>query len=95
MERICQFNSEVICDSAECYHCGWDPEVAKERKEVLIRSVTGLKMYKVPFTGYCEVWAKSPEEAAEKADDIEQQFFANYDYGDPECLEKEEENEMD
>ena len=53
------------------------------------------KRYKIPFTGYCEVWANSPEEAAEKADDIEKQFFAHYDYGDAICLEKEEENELD
>jgi hypothetical protein len=52
-------------------------------------------LYKVPFTGYCEVFANSPEEAAKKAEDIPQQFFAHYDYGDPECLEKEEEDELD
>ena len=91
MERICQYNEGIICDSDECYHCGWDPEVAERRKKKLM----GLKQYKVPFTGYCEVWAKSPEEAAEKAEDIEQQFFASYAYGDPECLSKEEEDEMD
>jgi hypothetical protein len=91
MERICQFNSEVVCDNAECYHCGWNPKVAKAR----LRAMGCPQLYKVPFTGYCEVWAKSPEEAAEKAEDIEQQFFAHYDYGDPICLEKEEENEVD
>jgi hypothetical protein len=91
MERICQFNEGVICDSTECYHCGWDPEVAKAR----LKAITGEKLYRVPFTGYCEVYATSPEEAAEKAEDIEQQFFAHYDYGDPICEEKEEENEMD
>lgn len=95
MERVCQFNDAVVCDSKECYHCGWDPEVANARKEALVREVSGRKLYKVPFTGYCEVWAKSPEEAAEKAEDIEQQFFASYDYGDPVCLSKEEENELD
>ena len=45
-------------------------------------------LYKVPFTGYCEVWATSPEEAVEKADN-EQAFFAHYDFGEPICLEKE------
>ena len=29
MERVCQFNEAVVCDRKECYHCGWDPEVAK------------------------------------------------------------------
>lgn len=91
MERVCEYNDGVICDSAECYHCGWDPEVAKER----LKAMTGEKQYKIPFTGYCEVWAKSPEEAAEKAEDTEKQFFAHYDYGEPICLEKEAENEMD
>ena len=95
MERVCQFNSEIICDSAECYHCGWDPEVAKERKNEIFEKVNSQKLYKVPFNGYCEVWAKSPEEAAEKAENIEQQFFAHYDYGDPECLSKEEKNEVE
>ena len=91
MERTCDYNNGIICDSSECYHCGWDPEVAKKR----LVSITGEKRYKIPFTGYCEVWAKSPEEAAEKAEDIEKQFFAHYDYSDPICLEKEEENELD
>lgn len=31
MERICDYNPEIICDSKECYHCGWDPEVAERR----------------------------------------------------------------
>ena len=54
-----------------------------------------MRKYTVPFTGYCEVWADSPEEAAEKAEAVKQQFFAHYDYDDPICLEKEEENELD
>ena len=93
MERTCQFNEAVVCDRKECYHCGWDPEVAKAREEDFLRNLTGQKLYKVPFTGYCEVWANTPEEAAEKAETIEQQFTASYDYGEPICLEKEEENE--
>lgn len=51
------------------------------------------KLYKVTFTGYCEVWASSPEEAADKADSIEQQFFAHYDFDEPVCLEEEDEDE--
>jgi len=95
MERICQYNEAIICDSDECYHCGWDPEVAKKRQETFIKKMTEEKLYKIPFTGYCEVWATSPEEAAEKAEDTEKQFFAHYDYDEPICLEKEEEDELD
>jgi hypothetical protein len=94
MERVCQYNEAVICDSSECYHCGWDPEVAKARQEELLREATGQKLYRVPFTGYCEVWAGSPEEASEKADNDEM-FFVHYDFGDPIPTEKEEENEVD
>lgn len=94
MARDCQFNHEVVCDSEECYHCGWDPEVARERQEHFVET-RDEKLYKIPFTGYCEVFAKSPEEAADKAEDIKKQFFAHYDYGDPICLEKEEKNELD
>lgn len=90
MERICWYNTAIMCDSEECYRCGWHPEVAAARKEKLMSSMRSEKLYKVPFTGYCEVWATSPEEAAEKADN-DDQFFAHYDYGDPVCLEKDEE----
>lgn len=87
---VCPHNEEIDCDQANCEHCGWYPPVAEERK----KEIMALKLYKVPFTGYCEVWAKSPEEAAEKAETVEQQFFAQYDYGDPVCLSKEEEHEL-
>jgi hypothetical protein len=53
------------------------------------------KKYKVPFTGYCEVFAHDENEALDIADTIEQQFFAHYDYGDPICLDKEDEDELD
>lgn len=88
---VCPYNKEVDCEKANCEHCGWCPPVAKKRMEEIME----LKLYKVPFTGYCEVWAKSPEEAATKADDVPAQFFAHYDYGDPVCLAKEGENELD
>jgi hypothetical protein len=88
---VCPHNKEVDCDAAKCEHCGWYPPVAKKRKD----EIMALKLYKVPFTGYCEVWAKSPEEAVKMADTVEQQFFAHYDYDDPICLSKEEENELD
>ena len=89
MERVCQYNRAIDCDSDECYHCGWDPEVAEAR----LADYAVEKLYKVPFTGYCEVWAKTPGEAAKKAENIDQQFFAHYDYGDPVCLGREEEDE--
>ena len=98
MKHICPFNYAVDCDSTKCDSCGWNPKVAKRRSENIKRGRNPMskeKMYKIPFTGYCEVWAESPEEAADKAEDIEKQFFAHYDYGDPECLEKEEKDEVD
>lgn len=88
---VCPYNREIDCERLACDKCGWYPPVAKERKKNLMES----KRYRVPFTGYCEVWAKSPEDAADKAEDIKAQFFAHYDYGDPECLSKEEPNELD
>ena len=88
---VCPYNHEVDCDFANCPQCGWHPAVAKKRKTEIMK----LKQYRVSFTGFCEVWAKSPEEAAEKAEDIKQQFFAHYDYSDPVCLSKEEEDELD
>ena len=96
MERICKHNVEVLFDCRECHRCGWNPEVEKARKKAN-ENLYGIpvKLYKVPFTGYCEVWATSPEDAAEKADSIDQQFFAHYDFGNPECQVKEEDNEMD
>ena len=94
MERICEYNAAIICDSAECYHCGWDPEVAQKRQEELRRSMNNHKLYRVPFTGYCEVWAASPEEAADKADDGDM-FFVHYDFENPIPTVKEENNEVD
>lgn len=88
----CPHNDRLICDSPECESCGWNPTVAKAR----LRAIAGVQnLYRVPFTGYCEVWANSPEEALEKAETVEQQFTASYDYGKPICLEKEEKNELD
>ena len=59
------------------------------------QSIRAPLFHKVPFTGYCQIWACSPEEAAAKAEDIPQQFFAHYDYSDPICLEKEENNDLE
>ena len=91
-ENICPHNDAVDCTTNKCERCGWNPTVAKERKRLILGE---KRLYKVPFTGYCEVWADTPEAAADLAEDFGQQFFAHYDYGDPECLDKEEENEMD
>ena len=95
MERTCQYNIEVICEREECHRCGWNPDVEKARKRANEKKYLPEKLYKVPFTGYCEVWATSQEDATEKAESIDQQFFAHYDFGDPECQEKEEEDELD
>ena len=88
---VCPYNKEVDCETLNCERCGWYPAVENARKEKL----RDVKKFKVPFVGYCEVWAKSQEEAVEKADDVHQQFFAHYDYGDPICLTKEEDDELD
>ena len=52
------------------------------------------KLYKIPFAGYCEVWATSAEKAVRKADNGDM-FFASYVLGNPVLLGKEEENELD
>lgn len=92
---ICQYNPECECDTPECHKCGWNPSVAIHRQKQL-REGLGLfdKKYKIPFTGYCEVWANSAEEAAKKADN-DDMFFVEYDFGDPICLEEEEKDELD
>jgi hypothetical protein len=89
MARVCRYNRAIDCDSDECYHCGWDPEVAKARLEDFVR-----KPYKVPFTGYCEVRAASPEEAIAKASggDV---FSMHFEFDEPIDMEKEEDDEVD
>ena len=93
---ICQYNNGCACDVPECDKCGWNPKVA-ERRLKNFKEGHGMfdKQYKIPFTGYCEVFARNEEEALEKAD-VEDMFFVKYDFGDPVCLEKkEEEDELD
>lgn len=88
---VCHHNTAVQCEYPNCDSCGWNPEVAEARLTNIMRGYDPMsKRYKIPFTGYCEVWAKNPEEAADMAEDIEKQFFAHYDYGEPECMEKED-----
>ena len=86
-ENICRYNREVDCKTQKCDRCGWNPEVAKARLEERIGGMIELqdeKRYRIPFTGYCEVWAKSPEEALDRADD-DKMFTVHYDFGTPEC----------
>ena len=91
----CPYNKAIDCAKVDCENCGWHPDVIAKRKKAAEEGRIGnLKLYKVPFTGHCEVWARSPEEAAEKADDGVM-FYIDYDFGDPICLAKEEENEVD
>ena len=94
----CPYNHEVGCEKANCESCGWNPMVAKARLEAFKRGkkiMPNEKLFKIPFTGYCEVWATSPEEAVDKADDGEM-FFLHYEkFGTPVCLGKVEEDEVD
>lgn len=93
--RACPNNPEVDYCKAECHKCGWNPKVARERKIEIIRSQhQDLKLYKVPFSGYCEVLAPSSDEALDKASD-EDMFFVHYEFQTPICMEKEENNELD
>ena len=92
MTRICPHNYEIDCDHAKCDRCGWNPEVAKKRIREAMKTMSDSKLYRIPFTGWCEVWAESAEEALQQAED-DLMFTVCYDFGDPEC--KEEEDELD
>ncbi len=87
--NACPYNNEVDCEKAACEGCGWYPPVTEAR----IKSLVG-KRYKVPFTGYCEVYAKSEEDAIEKASN-DDMFFVHYEFTEATCLEKEDEDELD
>lgn len=90
----CPHNKAIDCSNATCENCGWHPDVIKERTKAAYEGRIGnRKLYKIPFTGHCEVWATSPEEAAEKADNGVM-FYVEYDYDDPICLAKEEEDDV-
>jgi hypothetical protein len=52
------------------------------------------KLYRIPFTGYCEVWGETPEEAAQKAED-DHMFTVQYEFGEPICTGREDEDELD
>lgn len=85
MERVCDWNQGVICDSEKCHKCGWYPKVERARKTALL----GGSCYKVPFTGYCNVIANSPEEASEKAAQSNMNNACHI-FGEPESVGKEE-----
>ena len=87
---ICPYNKAIDCAKVDCEKCGWHPDVIEKRKKAAHEGRVGnLKLYKIPFTGHCEVWAKSPEEAAQKADNGTM-FYIEYDFDDPICMAKEE-----
>jgi hypothetical protein len=82
---LCPHNVGVECETPACEQCGWYPPVAEKRK----REIMKQKKYKIPFTGYCEVWARSPEEAEKLADNGDM-FYAEYDFGEPVSEEESE-----
>ena len=94
MTRICPHNYEVDCEKTKCDHCGWNTEVKAKRIRKVLENMSESKLYKVPFTGHCEVWAESVEEATQKAED-DFMFTVHYDFGDPVCLEREDDDELD
>jgi hypothetical protein len=92
--NVCIYNEDVDCNVANCAHCGWNPEVAAKRTQAykmaqLQAKFPGQKLYKIPFTGYCEVWARSPEDAVDQAGN-EDMFFVHYEFEKPTCLTKED-----
>ena len=92
---ICQYNMACECSVPDCDNCGWNPEVAARRlKNYKEAHKVSEKKYKIPFSGYCEVYAKSEEDALKKADDNDL-FYVDYDFGDPVSDEEDDEYELD
>ena len=98
---ICQYNEGCKCETQKCAKCGWNPDVAERRQlEILGKLGVHDKKYKIPFTGYCEVYARSPEKAMEKADRGDMDYI-EYDFGNPSRVmrwreeEEEEDDELD
>ena len=83
---ICIYNKRVECDDHKCDRCGWNPTVVEERMDVISGK---QKQYRIPVAGYCEVWARSPEEAVGKAKDTLEHSSTHFNYGNPERIEKE------
>lgn len=99
---ICQYNEGCECETQKCAKCGWNPDVA-ERRQLELFGTIGLydKKYKIPFTGYCEVYARNAEKALEKADSGDMSYI-EYDFGNPSRVivklvdeEEEEDDELD
>ena len=91
----CQYNIGCECSVPDCDNCGWNPVVAARRLKNYKENHKVLeKKYKIPLTGYCEVYAKSKEEALKKAD-LDDLFYVEYDFGDPVCDEEDDEYELD
>ena len=96
--EICKYNEGCQCETPKCAKCGWNPEVAERRRQELLDKL-GVhdKKYKIPFTGYCEVYARSPEKAMEKADRGDMDYI-EYDFGNPSRIRlkgEEEDDELD
>jgi hypothetical protein len=92
---VCQHNAGVDCEEKKCETCGWNPKVSKARLRKKLGGDHRLstdKKYKIPFKGYCEVWAETEEEALALADQDEM-YFVHYDFGDP--IREEDKNELD
>lgn len=98
---ICQYNEGCECETQKCAKCGWNPDVA-ERRQQLLMDKCGIydKKYKIPFTGYCEVYARNAEKALEKAYN-EDMDMIEYKFGNPSRVivnwddEEEEDDELD
>ena len=94
-KHICQYNPECHCDVPECDKCGWNPKVAMRRLKKFRESL-GIEenRYQIPFTGQCEVWAATEEEAVEKAE-RHHMVLVDYNFGDPSLIEEEGNDELD
>lgn len=94
--QVCKYNIGCECENQECEKCGWYPPVANRRLRKF-REGLGMfeKKYKIPFTGYCEIYAKSASDAAKKVDH-DTMHYAEYNFGRPVCLTPEDdEDELD
>ena len=97
--NTCIYNDNVDCDEAKCALCGWNPDVSAKRIKAyeIAQAQSRFKdktLYRIPFTGYCEVWAASPEEAIDSASN-EDMFFVHYEFKEPICQMKEENDEVE
>ena len=83
-------NEACHCENPKCDKCGWNPEVSEKRKKEY-RTGLGLphKCYKITFTGTCEVYAYSEEDALKRAAN-QDMFTVEYDFGEPVCTTEED-----